>query len=139
MKNSRTIVKLRQTTLYCSFSYVDHVDSLWYPWYGFTTSLWIQYINVVQILRKFTKAERLGNWYLHIQAVSEKLPQLAVSCVKSARIYLNSMLSLHRALRYTDTLHRGHNYVARRSNHAWTGLSTDLMIEYCKVGKRVEA
>ena len=137
MKNTTTIVKVRQTTLVCSFSYVDHVDSLWYPWYGFTTSLWIQYINVVHILRKFTKSERLGNWYLHMQAVSEKLPQLAVSCVKSARIHLNSMLSLHRALRYTNTLHKGH--VARRSIRAWTGLSTDLTIVYCKVGKRVEA
>ena len=75
LKNTTTIVKLSQTILVCSYSFVDHVDSLWN---GFTTSLWIQYINMLQILRKFIKAERLGNWYLHLKAVSEKLSQLAV-------------------------------------------------------------
>ncbi len=34
--------------------------------------------NMEQLLRKFIKAERLGNWYLHLKAVSEKLSQLAV-------------------------------------------------------------
>ena len=37
-------------------------------------SLWMQYIYLVRILRKFIKAKRLGNWYLHLQAVSEMLP-----------------------------------------------------------------
>ena len=47
---------------------VDHVVSLW----NGLTSPWAQYINMVQIMRKLIEAERLGNWYLHLQAVSEK-------------------------------------------------------------------
>ena len=76
MKNTTTIIKLSQTILVCSYSCdscdscVDHVVSLW----NGLTSLWTQYINMVglQIMRKLIEAERLGNWYLHLQAVSEK-------------------------------------------------------------------
>ena len=50
---------------------------------------------MVQIMRKLIEAERLGNWYLHLQAVSKKAT--IVSCVKSARICLNAMRILHRA------------------------------------------
>ena len=63
-----------------------------------TTSLWIQYLDMIRILRKFIRAERLGNWYLHIEAVSEMLPYLATSghslYAKSTSIYLSSMANL---------------------------------------------
>ncbi len=39
-----------------------------------TASLWIQYLDMIRIFRKFIIAERLGNWYLHLEAVSEMLP-----------------------------------------------------------------
>ena len=71
LKNTTTIIKLSQTILVCSYSCdscVDHVVSLW----NGLTSLWTQYINMLQIIRKLIEAERLGNWYLHLQAVSEK-------------------------------------------------------------------
>ena len=85
----------------------------------------------VRILRKLIKAERLGNWYLHLQAVSEIMPYLAASdhslYAKSARIYLNYVLCLHKDhpavyQHFVEGLH-----VARRSDRA--GLSTYLMIE----------
>ena len=44
-----------------------------------TASLWIQYLDMIRILRKFIRAERLGNWYLHIEAISEMLPYLPAS------------------------------------------------------------
>ena len=47
-----------------------------------TASLWIQYLDMIRILRKFIRAERLGNWYTpytHLEAVSEMLPYLAAS------------------------------------------------------------
>ena len=44
-----------------------------------TDILWIQYIDMIRILRNFFTAERLGNWYLHLEAVSEMLPYLAAS------------------------------------------------------------
>ena len=39
-----------------------------------TASLWIRYFDMIRIFRKFIRAERLGNWYLHLEAVSEMLP-----------------------------------------------------------------
>ena len=98
-----------------------------------TASLWIQRLDMVRIIRKFIKAERLGNWYLHLQAVSEMPPYLASSghslYAKSARIYLSCMANLpndHPVVHqhFVEGLH-----IARRSNRAWAGLSTDLVIE----------
>ena len=94
----------------------------------------IQYLDMVQILRKFIRAERLGNWYLNLEAVSEMLQYLAASghslYAKSASIYLlSSMTNLpndHPVVHqhFVEGLH-----VARISDRAWAGLSTDLMIE----------
>ena len=85
------------------------------------------------ILRKFIKAERVENCYLHIEAVSDMLPYLAASghflCAKSTRLYLQSMLSVQ------NEYHDVHNnvvegfHVVKRSNRTWAGLSPDLMIE----------
>ena len=88
---------------------------------------------MIRIIRKFVRAERLGNLYLHLEAVSEMLPYLAASghslYAKSASNYLSSMANLpndHRVVHqhFVEGLH-----VARRSDRAWAGLATDLMIE----------
>ena len=105
-------------------------------------SLWIQYLDMIRILRNFIRAERLGNWYLHIEAVSEMLPNLASSghslYAKSASIYLSSMTNLpndHPAVQqhFVEGLH-----VARRSDRAWAGMSTDLIIEQVLMRARHE-
>ena len=83
-----------------------------------------QYLDMVRIIRKFIKAERLGNWYLHLQAVSEMPPYLASSghslYAKSARIYLSYMANLrndHPVVHqhFVEGLH------VARSNRAWAG------------------
>ena len=87
-----------------------------------TASLWIQYLDMIQILRKFIRAERLGNWYLHLEAVSEMLPYLAASgqslYTKTASIDLSSTANLpndHRVVHqhFVEGLH-----VAKRSDRA---------------------
>ena len=88
-----------------------------------TASLWIQYLDMIRILRMFIKAERLGNWYLNLEASCHSL------YANSASIYLSSMANLpndHRVVHqhFVEGLH-----VARRSDRAWAGLSNDLMIE----------
>ena len=86
----------------------------------------------MKILRKFIKAECMGNWSLHLEAVLDMLPYLAASghslYAKSARIYLQTILSLEQD--YPD-VHRNFTqdfHVARKSSRPWAGLSTDLMI-----------
>ena len=63
-----------------------------------TSALWFQYMNMVDILRKFIRAELTGNWALHLQAIQGMLPYLAASghnlYTKSARVYLQQMTDL---------------------------------------------
>ena len=42
-----------------------------------TAILWFQYFDMVEILSKFIHAERMGNFYLHLQSVKEMLPYFA--------------------------------------------------------------
>ena len=98
-----------------------------------TAKLWLMYMDMVRTLMKFIKAERMGKWELHLQAVAEMLPYLAASghslYAKSARVYLQYMASLKEE--HADVYQRfsAGYHVARRSNRPWAGLSTDLMIE----------
>ncbi len=39
-----------------------------------TAAMWLQYMDMIDVLCKFIRAERRGNWELHLQAVSEMLP-----------------------------------------------------------------
>ena len=98
-----------------------------------TALLWLQYMDMVDILRLFIKAERTSNWKLHLRALSEMLPYLAAAghnlYTKSARLYLQSMSTLETDhpdvyRKFEDGFH-----VVRRSNRFWAGLSTDLVIE----------
>jgi hypothetical protein len=98
-----------------------------------TSALWLQYMGMVDILRKYIRAERTGNWNLHLQAIQEMLPYRAASghnlYTKSARLYVQQMSDLeaqHPAIleKFQQGLH-----VVRRSDRRWAGLSTDLIIE----------
>ena len=39
-----------------------------------TARLRLQYMNIIDILRQFTKGERTSNWCLHLQSFHEMLP-----------------------------------------------------------------
>lgn len=98
-----------------------------------TGRLWLQYLEMVAILRRSIKAERTGNFELHLQCVKDMLPYFAASghnnYLKSARLYLQQMLELR--VTHPDVFQRfmkGH-YSIRRSNRYWAGLSSDLVIE----------
>ena len=60
-----------------------------------TSTLWLQYMKMLDILRQFIKAERMGNWRLHLKATYEMLPYFAASrhnlYAKSAYIYYQMM------------------------------------------------
>ena len=60
-----------------------------------TANMWMQFMDMMDILRRFIKAERSGNWNLHLQSMFEMLPYLAASghnlYTKSVYIYLQKM------------------------------------------------
>ena len=44
-----------------------------------TAVLWLQYSEMVELLRSFIKAERTAHWELHLNALTRMLPYLAAS------------------------------------------------------------
>ena len=87
---------------------------------------------MVDILRKFIKAERTGHWVQHLEALSEMLPYMAASghnlYTKSSKLYLQSMVRLEseHPVVYQKLIDGFH---VVRSDRKWAGLSTDLVIE----------
>ena len=65
---------------------------------GRTAQLWIQYTYLVDILRRFIRADRLGDWQLHLSTLEEMLPWFAASghflYAKTAWVYLQDMSQL---------------------------------------------
>ena len=98
-----------------------------------TAVLWIQYMHMVDIPRTFIRAERTGNWKLHLQAVHDMLPYFAAAghnpYAKSAYLYLQSMYDLQKEHPEVYTSFQDGLHVVRRSDRYWAGLSTDLAIE----------
>ena len=99
-----------------------------------TALLWFQYLEMVAILCKSTKAQRTGNWLLHLESISEMLPYFAASghhfYAKSAYAYLQSMQDLETTNR--GVFHHfkdGGMHVVRRSERYWAGISSDMIIE----------
>lgn len=98
-----------------------------------TAKLWLQYLDMVKLLKQFIKAERTGNWNLHLASLRQMLPYFAASghnlYAKSVHLYLQKMDALqdshpHVYKSFHDGLH-----VIRRSDRYWSGLSSDLVIE----------
>ena len=83
---------------------------------------WLQYMEMVDILKKYLKAERLGDWQLHLQATAEMLPYFAATghnhYLKSSYIYLKQMVELEE--KHPDVHHYFSNglFVVRRSDRS---------------------
>lgn len=98
-----------------------------------TAKLWLQYLEMVAILKRFIKAERTGNWMLHLAAVRDMLPYFAAAghnmYVKSAYLYLQKMSELNETHQDVHLSFMNGFHVVRRSDRYWAGLPTDLVIE----------
>ena len=98
-----------------------------------TAKLWLQYLEMIDILHSFIKTERTGDWLLDLKSCKEMLPYLATSghnlYIKSLRLYLQDMCKLEEE--HPDVLLALKNglHVVRRSERFWAGLSSDLIIE----------
>ncbi|CAH3022720.1 unnamed protein product, partial [Porites evermanni] len=98
-----------------------------------TARLWLQYMDMVALLRQFIEAERTGNWELHLQSLRDMLPFYAAAghnlYAKSVYIYLQQMLELNSKHADVLELFKKGFHVIRRSDRFWAGLSSDLVIE----------
>ncbi|GFN74416.1 hypothetical protein PoB_000092200 [Plakobranchus ocellatus] len=95
--------------------------------------LWLQYVEMLDILRRFIKGERTGNRNLHLYFMKEMLPYLAASghslYAKSVYIYLQQMQTLQKQHPEVFSAFLADYHVRRRSDRFWAGLSTDIGIE----------
>ena len=98
-----------------------------------TVKLWISYANYVATIKKFIIAERISNWELYLEAVTEMLNLLAatgdINYAKSARLYIQQMRELQQTdpwlfEKYTEGYH-----AVRQSDQFLSGLWSDLVIE----------
>ena len=99
-----------------------------------TANLWLQFMNSVEIVRLFIRAERLSDWSLHVYATSRMLSLFAASghfnYAKSTRLYLQMMQDLPDTYPWLYEQFSKYGYhCVRRSDRAWSGIWTDLAIE----------
>lgn len=98
-----------------------------------TAQHWLQYLEMVRLVRQFIKAERTGNWKLHLQTVLDMLPYFAASghnnYLKSGYLYVQEMIALGKTNPNVEKLFLSGLHVIRCSDIFWAGLSADLVIE----------
>ena len=87
----------------------------------------------MDILRRFIKAERTGNWDLHLHTVRGMLPYFLAAghtlYGKSAYVYLNNMLELESQHPDVHTSFKLGKHVNSKGDRYWTGISSDLVRE----------
>lgn len=92
-----------------------------------SAKLWIQYLRYIQGKQYFTRAERTGNWNLHLVALSRMINLFAatrhINYAKSVRLHLQTMLDLPDTISrvYENFMINGYHTV-RRSYKFWVGL-----------------
>ncbi|XP_053404320.1 uncharacterized protein LOC128558588 [Mercenaria mercenaria] len=98
-----------------------------------TAKLWLQYLEMINLLKQFIAAERIGNWRCHLKSLKNMFPFFAAAghnlYTKSSYMYLQQMNCLHITHPEVCQAFEKGLHVVRRSNRMWGGLSTDLVIE----------
>ncbi|MBW0528211.1 hypothetical protein O181_067926 [Austropuccinia psidii MF-1] len=102
---------------------------------GPTAQLWIQYFNMVNLVKEYIHAERSGDWDSHLNCVKKMIPYFHASghfpYAKSCQLYIQDMENLS----LTMTFEEYHKFATsgyftmRRSDRFWSGVWSDLTIE----------
>ena len=98
-----------------------------------TAKLWLQYMEMVELLQKFTKAERTGNWPMKLETTRDMIDYLAAAgrnaYTKSLLLHLQQMTKLE--IQHPEVYHHFMNgyHSIWRSEREWAGLSPDYVIE----------
>ena len=100
-----------------------------------TATLWVEYLKQVSLIRHFIRAERTGDWDLHLHVVSEMIPLFHaaghIAYAKAARLYLDQMkglMDIMSAEQYYAFTKRGY-FTIRRTDKFWSGNFSDQTIE----------
>lgn len=103
---------------------------------GPTSQLWMQYWEMISIVKDFIRAERSGDWDLHLSTVQRMIPYFHASghflYAKSAHLYLQDMRKLKGTINddYEFTRFTSDGFFTiRRSHKFWSGVWSDMIIE----------
>lgn len=95
-----------------------------------TAKLWLMLMHIVATARMFIRAERIGNWQLHLKTSQDMLPYFSAAghnnYAKSCRLYLQDCENLCRCVK---TSFENGQFTVRRSEKFWSGTWTDMTIE----------
>ncbi|KAF4527646.1 hypothetical protein B566_EDAN010870, partial [Ephemera danica] len=101
-----------------------------------TTKLWFLYMQLITIIKLFIRAERTGDWELHLYCVRKMIPYFhscsRLNYAKSAHLYLQNMDNLKSKMSSKDYelfTKMGYFTIRRDNNNFWSGSWTDLIIE----------
>ncbi|XP_028418322.1 uncharacterized protein LOC114543611 [Dendronephthya gigantea] len=99
-----------------------------------TAALWVQYIKVM-LMRDFIRAERCGDWKLHLVTIRKMLPYFHASAhlayAKCAHLYIQQMSTLEEKMlpnEFEAFTSKGY-FTVRRTDKMWAGVWTDMTIE----------
>ena len=88
-----------------------------------TTQLWLQYMDMIDILRNFIRSERIEDWTLHFQTLRNMLPYHAAaghnSYTKSIYVYLQRLAKLSVQQPEVRRHSMEGRHVVRRSDRYW--------------------
>ena len=106
----------------------------------------LQYMDMMDILRRFIKAEQTGNWDLHVHTVRKMLPYFLAAghrlYGKSAYVYLNNMLELESQHHGVHTSFKLGKHVIRRNDRyrPFIGISYRASVDAkCEDNRRFNA
>lgn len=93
-----------------------------------TGKLWLMFMRLVSIVRMFIRAERTGNWVLHLWATQEMLPYFAAAghnnYTRCCRLYLQDCQELCPCL--DRPMKDGLFTIHRNEQVFWSGTWTDM-------------
>ena len=104
---------------------------------GRTPALWVQYHNMVDVIKVFIRTERLADHNGHLSCIIPKMLDIFAAAghhqyAKGALLYFQLMKELETLPAYQDTLENftAHgNRVVRYSSHEWSGTCCNTCIE----------
>ncbi|KAG1682021.1 Sprouty-related, EVH1 domain-containing protein 1 [Nymphon striatum] len=99
-----------------------------------TFVFWRQYMDIVQILLQFIRAEREGLWQLHLSSFARMLPWMAmydhINYLRWGTVYLSDMYQLATTAPVVfDEFEKG-NFVVKESDGKFNQVSADLALEH---------
>ena len=100
-----------------------------------TGKLWIAYVKMVRLMLLFLRAERTGDWEMHLFCINAMIPVFHsgghLAYAKCARLYHTQMKKLPTIMeedQYTNYTKSGY-WTIRRSDRFWSGNFTDQTIK----------